>query len=135
MASTDSTITDLFDQAADLDEQSQYESNDDNDLDLDITTLNIGRGKVMTYNDTVHEFNSDDNHQFYDPSGNIVIQGYLMKSTSSKFAVSHSGTDSCVLGKDAHVIKVTERHARITRYDSEIGPSDLYHICSAYLKT
>ena len=34
MASTDLVITDLFDQAADSDEQSYYESNDDNRLDL-----------------------------------------------------------------------------------------------------
>lgn len=28
-----------------------------------------------------------------------------------------------------------DRHARIAGYDSEMGPSDLYQICSAYLKT
>ena len=135
MASAESTITDLFDQAADSDEQSYYESNNDDGLDLDIALLNIGRGIVIPHNDTVQEFDTDEAHQYYDPLGNIVIQGYSMRSTSSRFAVSDSGADSCVLGKDAKVITVTDRHARIAGYDSEIGPSDLYHICSAYLKT
>ena len=58
-----------------------------------------------------------------------------MRSTSSRFAVSDSGADSCILGKDAKIIDVTDRHARIVGYDSEMGPSDLYQICSAYLKT
>ena len=57
-----------------------------------------------------------------------------MRSISSRFAVSDSGADSSVLGKDAKIIEVTDRHARIAGYDSEMGPSDLYHICSAYLK-
>ena len=58
-----------------------------------------------------------------------------MRTTSSKFAVSDSGADSSILGKDTHIIEVTDRHAQITGYDSEMGPSDLYHICSGYLKT
>ena len=134
MTSTDSVITDLFDQAAALDEESYYEDNDD-DLDLDITSLSIGRGIVIPHDNTVQEFDTDEDHQYYDPSGNIVIQGYSMRSTSSRFAVSDSGADSCVLGKDAKVITVTERYARIAGYDSEMDPSDLYHIYSAYLKT
>ena len=111
MASTDSTITDLFDQAADSDEQSYYESNNDDELDLDIASFNIGHGIVIPHNETVQEFDTDEAHQYYDSSGNIVIQGYSMRSTSSRFAVSDSGADSCVLGKDAKVITVTDRHA------------------------
>ena len=52
MASTDSVITDLFDQAADLDEESYYEDNDDK-LDLDIASLSIGRGIVIPHDNTV----------------------------------------------------------------------------------
>ena len=132
--STDSVITDLFDQAADSDEESYYENNDD-DLDLDITSLSIGRGIVIPHDNTVQEFDTDEDHQYYDSYGNIVIQGYSMRSISSRFAVSDSGANSSVLGKDANIIDITDRHARIAGYDSEMGPSDLYHICSGYLKT
>ena len=52
MASTDSVITDLFDQAAGLDEESYYEVDDDK-LDLDITSLSIGRGIVIPHDNTV----------------------------------------------------------------------------------
>ena len=110
LASTDSVITDLFDQAADSDEESYYEDNDD-DLDLDITSLSIGRGIVIPHDNTVREFNTDEDHQYYDSSGNIVIQGYSMRSISSRFAVSDSGADSSVLDKDAKIIDVTDRHA------------------------
>ena len=135
MASAESTITDLFDQAADLDDQSYYESDNDDDLDLDIALFNIGRGIIIPHDETVQEFDTDEAHQYYDSSGNIVIQGYLMRSTSSRFEVSDSCAGSCVLGKDAKIVIVTDRHARIAGYDSEMGSSDLYHVCSAYLKT
>ena len=58
-----------------------------------------------------------------------------MRSITSRFVVSDSGADSSVLGKDVKIIDVTDRHARIAGYDSEMGPSNLYHICSGYLKT
>ena len=134
MASTDSVITDLFDQAAGLDKESYYDV-DINKLDLDIASFTIGRGIVIPHDNTVQEFDTDEDHQYYDSSGNIVIQGYSMRSISSRFAVSDSGADSSVLGKDAKIIEVTDRHARIAGYDSEMGPSDLYHICSSYSKT
>ena len=53
MTSTDSTITDLFNQAADSDEQSYYESNNDDILDLDIALFNIGRGIILPHDETV----------------------------------------------------------------------------------
>ena len=118
MASTDSVITDLFDQAADLDEESYYDVDDTDKLDLDIASLTIGRGIVIPHDETVQEFDTDEDHQYYNSSGNIVIQGYSMRSISSRFAVSDSGADSSVLGKDAKIIEVTDRHARIAGYDS-----------------
>ena len=41
MASTDSVITDLFDQAADLDEESYYDVDNNDELDFDIASFTI----------------------------------------------------------------------------------------------
>ena len=53
MASAESTITDLFNQTADSDEQSYYESNNDDILDLDIALFNIGCGIVIPHDETL----------------------------------------------------------------------------------
>lgn len=53
MTSTDSVITDLFDQAAALDEESYYGEENTEEVDLDIASFKIGRGIVIPHDNTV----------------------------------------------------------------------------------
>ena len=98
---------------------SVYNTNDDNDMDL--TRLLIRRGAVQT--------------DYYDGKGNIIIQGFLLKQLAALFGVSDSGAVSTILGGLAKIIKCTGQYAQILGYDSAAELSDLFLICSGYLKT
>ena len=59
----------------------------------------------------------------------------LYKDSPKIFAISDGGADSCVLGKHAHVIHETGRHATLVGYDPKSTRSKRIPIVTAYLKT
>ena len=98
-------------------DNSFYNDNDNNNLD--ITSLLIRQGAVQT--------------DYYDGKGNIIIQGFLLKQLAALFGVSDSRADSTILGQLAKIIKRTGQYAQILGYDSAAELSDLFPICSGYL--
>ena len=58
----------------------------------------------------------------------------LTSVQNSTYAISDGGADSCVLGKHAHVINETGRHATLIGYDPRTTRSKRIPIVSAYLK-
>ena len=69
----------------------------------------------------------------YDAEGNIIFQANSAHQ-ESQFAISDSGADSCVLGRQVTVISFTGYNARILGYDSSKGLSDLVPIVTAMIK-
>ena len=54
--------------------------------------------------------------------------------TQKVYAISDSGADTCVFGKDCHVESITNRHANLVGYDPSTTRSGKMNIVTALLK-
>ena len=77
--------------------------------------------------------------QSTDDTEDIEVRAHLEYAVACKegnkiYAISDGGADSCILGKNAHVLHETNRYATLVGYNPETTRSKRIPIVSAYLK-
>ena len=103
---------------------------DSDDASTDDEAITLGIRMTKTAPDPPTAF--DDIHD--DP---IEVRAHLEYEDLCKkgnFAISDGGADSCVLGKDAHIVSYTGRHAYLTGYDPTTTRSGKIPIGTGYIK-
>ena len=99
----------------------EYEPHDQDDL----LHLNMARTTI-----------DDDDSYFDDLEISATFRHiHQCKTENINYSVSDGGADSCVLGKDAHIINKTGRHAQLNGYNDKNTRSERVPIVSAYIKT